>query len=113
MRRRLQCLPRNLLVKTRQKPQGLTRKKSALQKQVRFFVAGSRLAPRDIRTGGFGCGVTARDAIGRVGNAFAADTREGCQLVSIAARGRHDVLDSVAANRERVRDKRAMAAPGN
>ena len=65
-----------------------------------------------LRNGGaFFGGVGAGGAIGRIGDASAANAREGRELMRIAARGRHDVFDGMAANSERVGDKRAMAAP--
>ena len=57
---------------------------------------------------GLGAGGTG----GRVGDAFAADAGEGRELVKIAARGSHDVFDGVAADGERVGEKRTVAAPG-
>jgi len=44
---------------------------------------------------------------------FAADAREGREVVRIAARERHNVLDGMSANGERVGEKRAVTAPGN
>ncbi len=68
---------------------------------------------RCVRESGFFLGVGASDATGRVGDVFAADAREGCELVKIGAGGGHDVSNGMAADGERVGDERAMAAPRN
>lgn len=50
-------------------------------------------------------------ARGGIRDFLAADAGEGRELVKIAARGSHDVLDDVAADSERVGEKRTVAAP--
>src|SRR5579872_2484868 len=67
-----------------------------------------RVSHFDLRLAG---GLGAGGARGGVGDAFTADAGEGRELVKIAARGRHDVLDGVPADGERVGEKRTVAAP--
>jgi len=57
------------------------------------------------------CGLGAGSARGGIRDFLAADAGEEREFVKIAARGSHDVLDGVAADGERVGEKRTVAAP--